>query len=82
MHGIVQGVGYRYSISRKARELGLYGWVKNLPNGSVEIVVDLQKGFDNIFINILKNECFGAVVRNVDIEDFKGEVPDEFQMKF
>ncbi len=82
MHGIVQGVGYRYSISRKARGLGLCGWVKNLSDGSVEVVMDLQIEFEDILINILKNECYGAVVRNIDVEDFNGEIPDEFQMKF
>lgn len=36
VHGRVQGVGFRYYTQVKARELGLYGWVKNLPDGSVE----------------------------------------------
>lgn len=33
--GRVQGVWYRASASRKARELGLFGFVKNQPDGSV-----------------------------------------------
>jgi acylphosphatase len=35
--GFVQGVGYRMFIHRAATELDLYGWVRNLPDGSVEI---------------------------------------------
>jgi acylphosphatase len=38
VHGRVQGVFYRDSTMRKARELGLAGTVRNLPDGTVQIV--------------------------------------------
>jgi len=38
VRGSVQGVGYRYFVQQKARELLLTGTVRNLDNGSVEVV--------------------------------------------
>lgn len=38
--GMVQGVGFRWFVARHARSLGLTGYARNLPNGSVEVMAD------------------------------------------
>jgi acylphosphatase len=39
VRGRVQGVGFRYAAAQKAKENNLAGWVRNLPAGEVETVV-------------------------------------------
>jgi acylphosphatase len=38
--GYVQGVGFRYFVIRQASRLGLTGFVRNLPDGRVEVVAE------------------------------------------
>ncbi|MBM3791869.1 MAG: acylphosphatase [Acidobacteria bacterium] len=40
VHGMVQGVGFRWFVQRIGERLGLTGNVRNLPDGTVEIIVE------------------------------------------
>lgn len=40
VRGDVQGVGYRYTARLVAHEIGVAGWVRNLPDGTVEAEVE------------------------------------------
>jgi acylphosphatase len=40
VHGRVQGVSFRYYTRKRARELNLTGYVRNQPDGTVEVVAE------------------------------------------
>lgn len=40
VRGRVQGVGFRWFVMRNATARGLRGWVRNLPDGSVEVLAE------------------------------------------
>ena len=71
VRGLVQGVGYRYYAFRAARQLGLVGWVKNLPDGTVEVETEGDDGALNEFIGELKAGPRSSVVREVDVRWIK-----------
>jgi acylphosphatase len=40
IEGRVQGVGFRYFVLNKANQLDITGWVRNTPDGNVEVVAE------------------------------------------
>ena len=53
--GIVQGVGFRYKVRAEARLLGIMGYVKNLADGSVEIVAEGTRSNIESFIQKIRD---------------------------
>ncbi len=53
-YGDVQRVGYRFIVQDLARKMGVKGYVKNLPDGSVEIVAEAPKEAVDKFVDAVK----------------------------
>jgi acylphosphatase len=66
--GMVQGVGFRWTIVEKAEKLHLAGTVKNLPDGSVEVLAQGEKETLNFFIESVKGDCAPARVDSISKE--------------
>lgn len=63
--GKVQGVGYRYFVLRKAEPLGLTGYVRNDPDGSVYVVAEGHPALLDELLQALHRGPFGSVVKHV-----------------
>ncbi|MBI2121574.1 MAG: acylphosphatase [Candidatus Sungbacteria bacterium] len=75
--GIVQGVMYRQNARRKAASLGLLGWIKNEPDGSVQIIAEGSKNEITKFLEWCKRGTPWAEVEEV-LCDW-GEITGEFK---
>jgi acylphosphatase len=64
--GRVQGVFFRASAQREARRLGLTGWVRNRPDGSVELLAEGEDESLRDFIGWLQRGPTSARVDRVD----------------
>lgn len=78
--GRVQGVGYRFFAARAARELGLSGWVRNLPDGSVEALA--EGGEDPLarFLDRLRRGPLSSRVDSVVVEERPPEGLTSFEI--
>ena len=75
--GRVQGVAYREFARSIASELGLKGFVANLPDGSVEIVAQGDTGLLRVYEIHLKQGPSGARVNEIYDEWKEAETPFE-----
>ncbi|HEY8417821.1 MAG TPA: acylphosphatase [Limnochordales bacterium] len=66
VRGRVQGVGFRAFVQRHGRALGLAGWVRNLPDGSVEVVAQGAPETLALLREYLQEGPRRAVVRQVE----------------
>ena len=77
VRGRVQGVFFRSSAQREAKRLGLTGWVKNLADGTVEIVAEGDDDALKEFLGWVQRGPPAARVERVDARwrGYTGDVP-------
>ncbi|MDH4163059.1 MAG: acylphosphatase [Nitrospirota bacterium] len=75
VHGLVQGVWFRQSTKDEAERIGVNGWVRNLPDGTVEALFEGEKKKVEEIIGWCHRGPSGAQVTKVDIawQKYKGE---------
>ena len=66
VHGRVQGVWFRGSTEAYARKIGVDGWVRNLPNGTVEAVFEGTRAKVKAAVGYCERGPSYAVVERVE----------------
>jgi acylphosphatase len=78
--GLVQGIGFRYSMAAQARALGVAGWVRNRRDGSVEAMVAGTAEQVAAMIAWSRQGPAGAAVDHVAVELASGNHDDFVQL--
>ena len=68
VHGRVQGVSFRYYTQRRAGELGLVGYVRNLWDGTVEVVAKGSRPNVDQLLDYVRAGPRAAFVTQVDVQ--------------
>jgi acylphosphatase len=80
--GRVQGVGYRASFAREAERSDLAGWVRNLPDGRVEFVVEGAPGAVDAQIAWARSGPRFARVDTLYFEETDEPAPEGFEIRY
>jgi acylphosphatase len=73
VHGLVQGVFFRDSVQRRARASGVWGWIRNNLDGTVEAVFEGEPTAIERLVAFCREGPRGARVDRVEVTD---EVPE------
>jgi DNA ligase D-like protein (predicted 3'-phosphoesterase) len=79
--GAVQGVGFRESAGRRARKLGVLGWVRNEDDGTVAVHAEGEPSAVEQLLAFLREGPRGADVSGVAVEDVRVEGHEQFAVR-
>jgi len=81
VQGHVQGVGFRDATVRRAREVGVLGWVRNAEDGSVLVHVEGPENAVEELLAFLRAGPAAARVEGVEVEKAKVEGHEQFAVR-
>jgi acylphosphatase len=81
IHGRVQGVFFRAEARSRAESLGIAGWVRNAPDGSVEALFEGEPGRVDSMVEWCRRGPSGAHVTEVEVfEEEAGQAERGFRV--
>jgi acylphosphatase len=79
--GRVQGVFFRGWTQEQAERLGVKGWVRNCPDGSVEAHLEGEEGNVNWLVDLIGDGPASARVANVRVREAQVEGLESFELR-
>ena len=80
--GRVQGVYYRNFTKTQARELGVKGWVRNVPGGGVEAMLEGDRQKVGELLKLMKAGPSGAMVSSMELSELKCKGFENFEIVY
>jgi acylphosphatase len=80
VHGRVQGVFFRDTVRRAARERGVTGFVRNRPDGTVEAAFEGESGAVRALVEVCRRGPRGADVERVEVSEKPPEGSTGFEV--
>jgi acylphosphatase len=84
VYGRVQGVFYRKFVAQRLREMGIQGYVRNLPDGSVEVVVRATEDDLDAIEKALEEGSPLSEVERIEMELLESDdlIVDGFEIRY
>jgi acylphosphatase len=82
--GRVQGVGFRFTAARLAPRFGVSGWVRNLPDGGVELEAQGEPEQVCGFLDAIRGELGSKISRADETTQtpYRDESPGQFEIRY
>jgi acylphosphatase len=80
--GRVQGVYYRAFTRDRAKSLGVNGWVRNIPGGGVEAVLEGERKQVGEMLKAMKSGPSGSVVLGIELSEIEAKGYNDFEIKY
>jgi acylphosphatase len=80
--GRVQGVYYRAFTRDRAKALGVKGWVRNVPGGGVEAVLEGERKQVGELLKAMKSGPVGAIILGMELSELEGKGYEDFEIEY
>lgn len=80
--GRVQGVFYRAFTRDRSAELGIKGWVRNIPGGGVEAVLEGERQKVGELLKLMKTGPAGSMVLGMEFAELECKGYEDFEIRY
>jgi acylphosphatase len=80
--GRVQGVFYRAFTRERAKALGVNGWVRNVPGGGVEALLEGERKNVGEMLKAMKSGPTGAIILGMELSELEARGYEDFEIEY